>query len=79
MNAVSGQTAAINDFCILPANQGKGLGTAALRLTVALLLERQFTEIRLSVVTENGRALTLYLNAGFDITAENQYFTGSLP
>lgn len=78
VNAVNQETAFIYNFCILPSCQGKGYGAEVLRQTVGILLQKPYPVIRLSVVTENARALQLYLRSGFVIRAEYQYFSGSL-
>lgn len=78
VNAVNQETAFIYNFCILPSCQGKGYGAQVLRQTVGLLLQKPYPVIRLSVVTENARALQLYLRSGFAIRTENKYFSGSL-
>ncbi|MNC11532.1 ribosomal-protein-alanine N-acetyltransferase [compost metagenome] len=77
-NDLDENTAIIHDFCILPAHQGKGLGQKVLNLALDLLLLKPCPHIRLSVVTENKRALNLYRNVGFEVTAEHQYYMGSL-
>jgi HAD superfamily hydrolase (TIGR01509 family) len=77
VNYVNEATAFIHNFCILPACQGQGYGGKVLRQTVDLLLQKNYSSIRLGVVTENERALTLYLNAGFKINFEYKYFSGS--
>ncbi|WP_379137343.1 GNAT family N-acetyltransferase [Paenibacillus sp. sgz500958] len=77
-NSINESTVFIHDFCIWPSNQGKGLGTKVLKSAVELLLNKQYTQIRLGVVTENKRALNLYLDAGFEIVSELHYYTGGL-
>ncbi|WP_420488693.1 GNAT family N-acetyltransferase [Paenibacillus arenosi] len=71
-------TAVIHDFCVLPSQQGKGFGLDMLIQMVRRLLIEQCTVIRLSVVTDNKRALQLYQHAGFTITSEFQYYVGEL-
>lgn len=78
VNAVNQETAFIYNFCILPSYQGEGYGAEVLRQTVSLLLQKPYPVIRLSVVTDNARALQLYLRCGFAIRAKYQYFSGSL-
>ncbi|RUS48977.1 GNAT family N-acetyltransferase [Cohnella sp. AR92] len=78
VNAAGERIAAIHDFCILPAYQGRKLGTQALQAVVSLLLADSFADIRLGVVTDNERALSLYLKSGFEVTAENRYYLGKL-
>ncbi|KAI7282662.1 hypothetical protein KC345_g3362 [Hortaea werneckii] len=78
VNYVNEDTAFIHNFCILPSCQGKGYGGIVLRQTVGFLLQKPYSSIRLSVVTENVRALNLYLSAGFKINSEYKYYSGSL-
>jgi len=78
INSISETTAFIHNFCILPAYQGQKLGRQVLTLLVELLLKQKNTDIRLSVVTENERALSLYRSVGFEVNSEYQYFIGSL-
>ena len=78
VNYVNEDTAFIHNFCILPSCQGKGYGGIVLRQTVDFLLQKSYSLIRLSVVTENARALNLYLSAGFKIHSEYKYYSGSL-
>lgn len=78
VNYVNEDTAFIHNFCILPACQGQGYGQNVLGQTVELLLQKPYSTIRLSVVTENARALNLYLSAGFKINSEYKYYSGSL-
>ncbi|GIP12694.1 hypothetical protein J1TS5_48640 [Paenibacillus macerans] len=68
----------IHDFCVLPACQGKGFGREILSQTVRLLLGKKLPRIRLSVITQNQNALSLYQKAGFAITAEFHYYVSSL-
>ncbi|CQR59019.1 GNAT family N-acetyltransferase [Paenibacillus riograndensis] len=77
-NDLNGNTAIIHDFCILPTHQGKGLGQNVLILALELLLQKPYQQIRLSVVTDNERALNLYRNAGFEVKTEHQYYMSSL-
>jgi len=78
VNAISESTGFIHNFCILPARQGEKLGRAALTLMVQRLLEQGYSDIRLSVVTENERALSLYRSVGFDVIMEYKYFIGPI-
>ncbi|MEC0168321.1 GNAT family N-acetyltransferase [Paenibacillus graminis] len=68
----------IHDFCILPSHQGKGLGQNVLILALELLSQKPHPHIRLSVVTDNERALSLYRNAGFEVKVQHQYYMSSL-
>ncbi|MFX3633900.1 MAG: GNAT family N-acetyltransferase [Candidatus Pristimantibacillus sp.] len=78
INHIDQTTTFIHDFCILPSFQGKGIGQDVLSEAVGILMEEQYSHIRLSVVTENEIALNLYLRVGFEVTAENQYYVSSL-
>ena len=78
VNFVDTKTAVIHDFCVLPALQGKGYGREILTQVVKLLLSQECSQIRLSVVTENSRALSLYQSIGFDISAESHYYVISM-
>lgn len=78
VNYINEDTAFIHNFCILPSCQGKGVGGKVLRQTLGLLLQKPYPVIRLSVVTENVRALNLYIRAGFKINSEYRYYSGSL-
>ncbi|KWX71920.1 GNAT family N-acetyltransferase [Paenibacillus jilunlii] len=77
-NDLNEHTAIIHDFCIVPSHQGKGLGQNVLILAVELLLQKAYQHIRLSVVTDNERALNLYRNVGFEVKVEHQYYMSSL-
>ncbi|MFB5760682.1 GNAT family N-acetyltransferase [Paenibacillus medicaginis] len=74
VNHISTDTAVIHDFCVLPLCQGKGYGREILACIVSMLLAKNCTQIRLSVVTDNRRALNLYQSAGFEISAESHYY-----
>lgn len=70
-----GETASvIHDFCVLPARQGMGLGREILTAAVGLLQEQNRTNIRLSVVAGNAKALRLYQSAGFEVSSESRYY-----
>ncbi len=77
VNTVQANTAVIHDFCVLPTVQGNGYGRNILAQLITLLQDQQYTEIRLSVVTANRQALSLYQSVGFKISAEFYYY--SLP
>ncbi|MEC0123228.1 GNAT family N-acetyltransferase [Paenibacillus pabuli] len=78
INVINKTTAFIHNFCILPAYQGKRLGRTVLGALVKLLMKQHYTVIRLSVVTDNDRALNLYQSVGFEVHSEYQYFSGNL-
>lgn len=74
VNCIDTKTAVIHDFCVLPAFQGRGYGRNILARVVKLLLSQDYSLIRLSVVTQNRHALSLYQSTGFDISAESLYY-----
>lgn len=78
VNAINTTTAFIHNFCILPAYQGRKLGRITLAILVELLTKQRYTDIRLSVVTENERALNLYRRVGFEVNSEYHYFNSTL-
>ncbi len=78
VNSINATTAFIHNFCILPAYQGRKIGRTVLHILVNLLRKQHYTDIRLSVVTENERALNLYRSVGFEVNSEYHYFSGSL-
>ncbi|OMF13829.1 hypothetical protein BK131_14305 [Paenibacillus amylolyticus] len=78
INSINATTAFIHNFCISPDYQGRKIGRTALRILVNLLREQSYTDIRLSVVTENERALNLYRSVGFEVNSEYHYFSGNL-
>lgn len=55
----------IRDIQVLPAAQGRGVGTFALRIAQQIALERGTTDIRLRVFKINP-AIRLYLRNGFE-------------
>lgn len=61
----------INDFHILPAYQGKGLGKQALAVLENELKRQGFAEIRLRVAEDNSRARHVYEGTGFRVTGIN--------
>lgn len=77
VNCVDTNTAVIHDFCVLPAIQGRGYGREILARVVDLLLRQEYSQIRLGVVTQNKRALSLYQSTGFDVSAEFRYYAHS--
>jgi ribosomal protein S18 acetylase RimI-like enzyme len=54
--------------------QGKGYGRAILTAAIELLPERQRANIRLSVVTDNAKAVRLYQSVGFENSSEYRYY-----
>lgn len=74
VNHIAANTAVIHDFCVLSSCQGKGYGREILASVVSMLLAKCNTHIRLSVVTENKRALNLYQSVGFEVSAEFHYY-----
>jgi ribosomal protein S18 acetylase RimI-like enzyme len=65
------RAAFINDFHILPAYQGKGLGKQALAVLENDLKRQGFEEIRLRVAEDNKRARHVYEVTGFRVTGIN--------
>lgn len=63
-DAASG-SAFIKDFHILPPNQGKGYGTAAIKALEAVLKPQGITQLRLRVAAKNAAAHRLYTKLGF--------------
>lgn len=61
----------INDYCILPAYQGKGYGKQALAALEAQLVKDGFTQIGLRVAADNERAQHVYFQGGFQATGIN--------
>lgn len=61
----------INDYCILPAHQGKGYGKHALMTLETQLVKDGFTQIGLRVAADNERAQHVYLQGGFQVTGIN--------
>ncbi|WP_435921107.1 GNAT family N-acetyltransferase [Paenibacillus sp. DYY-L-2] len=59
---------------MLPAFQGRGIGREFLTRLVKLLQGQGYSQIRLSVVTQNKHALSLYQSMGFEISAESLYY-----
>ncbi|MDT0121583.1 GNAT family N-acetyltransferase [Paenibacillus sp. RRE4] len=74
VNCLHTNTAIIHDFCVLPAFQGRGYGRGILSKVVKFLQNQEYSPIRLSVVTQNRRALSLYQSIGFDVSAESLYY-----
>ncbi|AUO05316.1 GNAT family N-acetyltransferase [Paenibacillus jamilae] len=78
VNHVHTDTAVIHDFCVHPLYQGRGYGREILARVVNILLAKQYTQIRLGVVTQNKRALNLYRSIGFEISAESHYYVSAI-
>lgn len=74
VNYLHSKIAVIHDFCVHPVFQGRGYGREILAQIVKLLLNQEHSQIRLSVVTQNRRALNLYQSIGFDVTVESLYY-----
>jgi ribosomal protein S18 acetylase RimI-like enzyme len=74
VNCLHTNTATIHDFCVLPAFQGRGYGRKILSRVVKFLESQEYSQTRLSVVTQNRRALSLYQSIGFDVSAESLYY-----
>lgn len=78
VNHLSAETAVVHDFCVHPSYQGRGYGREILSRVVSILLGKPNTQVRLSVVTQNRRALSLYQSIGFEISAENHYCVSTI-
>jgi ribosomal protein S18 acetylase RimI-like enzyme len=65
------KSAFIYDFQILPAHQGMGHGTRALRALEHLLIAGGISEIRLRVAADNARAQHVYAAGGFRVSGIN--------
>lgn len=78
VNYVREDIAFIYNFCVLPDYQGKGYGREILASAVGQLQRQALSEIRISVVTGNKRALHLYRSAGFAVSAESRYYVISM-
>jgi ribosomal protein S18 acetylase RimI-like enzyme len=65
------RSAFINDFEILPAHRGKGLGKQAMAALAADLRRQGFEQIKLRVAQDNARARHVYEAAGFQVTGIN--------
>ncbi|GAB2179142.1 GNAT family N-acetyltransferase [Dongia sp. agr-C8] len=65
------RSAFINDFEILPAHRGKGLGKQAMALLAAELKRQGFEQIKLRVAEDNARARHVYEATGFRVTGIN--------
>jgi len=61
----------INDFEILPAHRGKGLGKQAMAVLADALKGQGFEQIRLRVAADNQRARHVYEATGFRVTGIN--------
>lgn len=78
VNDLDTNTAVIHDFCVLPSCQGRGYGREILSEVVKILRDQKNSQIRLSVVTQNRNALSLYQSVGFEVTAEFNYYVISV-
>lgn len=65
------RAAFINDFHILPAYQGQGLGKRALEVFENELKRKGFQQIKLRVADDNKRARHVYEVTGFRLTGIN--------
>lgn len=66
--------AGIYGFAVLPAQQGRGIGRAALTDVIALLRGEGVDEITLEVAVSNDAALKVYETCGFDRVGTDDYF-----
>ncbi len=67
--------ATLSDIAILPAQQGKGLGTALIAYCINTALSEGKPNLNLDVETHNLRALDLYTRLGFLTTNACDYWT----
>ena len=67
----SGDVTFLRDFQILPAFQGRGIGSKCLDLVVRYALDRQSTKLVLRVFSENP-AINLYESKGFVRISESK-------
>ncbi len=65
----------IYQFGIIDEEQGKGYGKTGVLLICLKLMERDFSLISLQVTGKNKKAHRLYIDCGFEISEEIQYFT----
>lgn len=66
--------AMIYQFGIIDEEQGKGYGKMGLLLICQNLIEQDFSLISLQVTGKNKKAHRLYIDCGFEISEEIQYF-----
>jgi RimJ/RimL family protein N-acetyltransferase len=66
--------AMIYEFGIIDSMQGQGYGKIGLKLICDALHQKQFETVSLQVSSKNKIAHSLYLNCGFQVTEELQYF-----
>ncbi|MFI4962557.1 MAG: GNAT family N-acetyltransferase [Legionellales bacterium] len=69
------QGASLSDIAIIPALQGKGLGTALIAYCINYALSEGRPNVSLDVETHNQRALHLYTQLGFTIKNACDYWT----
>ena len=65
------RSAFVADFCILEPHQGQGFGKQAMGLLESDLKAKGFTQIKLRVAGDNGRARHVYEVSGFHVTGIN--------
>lgn len=66
--------ATLSDIAILPAEQGKGLGTALIAYCINLALSEGKSDVNLDVETHNKKALELYIRLGFHVSNACDYW-----
>ncbi|PWK05133.1 GNAT family N-acetyltransferase [Tumebacillus permanentifrigoris] len=76
--AITGTSASIYGFCMLPEQQGRGYGRQALSEVMFRLVEAGITAQDLEVAAENKRALGLYQDCGFVETSSIEYYERSI-
>ncbi len=72
--SLTGHETFINAFCVMPEYRGRGYGKTILSRLVAQLVGDQHPLISLEVATDNEGALSLYKNAGFEISTVYDYY-----
>lgn len=60
---------------VLPEHRGKGYGKALLTFAITKLQEDRVKDIKLQVLTENEKALTLYTSCGFETVSTMNYYS----
>jgi ribosomal protein S18 acetylase RimI-like enzyme len=64
-SAVASGVGHTTQLCVLPGNQGQGLGRQLLEASIAALAAKRFEALSLTVTSANSRAVQLYERIGF--------------
>ncbi|HSZ73017.1 MAG TPA: GNAT family N-acetyltransferase [Cytophagaceae bacterium] len=67
--ALGGRVAVLEDFILVPAQRGKGLGTSLLNAAIAFAKENSCLRITLLTDLDNDQAISFYLRNGFTKSA----------